>query len=226
MLPQLVTAGVVGALSPAAILSAIMLLASRRPVANTVACLLGWTVVLVALGLVLQLVFGDHEEASGPSAKAAVGFMVGLLLIAFALRTLLGARHPLQRAALGERPAPQMPAWMHRLETIKTWQALVFGMGLIVVSPADLAAYFGAVQALIGADMADSERAIVFVVLLLAIDSCIWLPLLVYVCLPRRADRILAAAKDWIVAHQGAVAGWSAAFFGVVMVANSIASLP
>ena len=119
-----------------------------------------------------------------------------------------------------------MPHWMHRLEGVRTWQALLFGMLLICVSPADLAAYFSALQALIGSDLDGDSKAAVLVLLLLGIDSCILIPLLVYVLLPRRAARLLEAAKVWIVSHQRAVTGWSSAVFGVVLVVNSLVSLP
>jgi Sap, sulfolipid-1-addressing protein len=227
MLPQLITAAVVGALSPAAVLSAIMLLASRRPVANTVACLVGWTVVLVALGALLEAVFGDDVGASDSSAKAIVGVLVGLLLLAASLRTLLGGKHPLQDAAVGETPpAPEIPGWMQKLEHLKTWQALAFGMLLICVSPADLAAYFAGVQALLGSDLSDGGKTIALVLLILGIDLCILVPLLIYILLPRRASRILDGAKLWTVAHQRAVTGWSAAVFGVVLIVNGILSVP
>jgi uncharacterized membrane protein len=101
MLPQLLAAAVIGALSPVATLSTIMLLSSRRPVANVVACLIGWTVVLMAL-------------------------------------------------AAGLLQSPETPHWMQKLEHVRPAQALVIGMVLIAVGPADLVAYFSAVQALIG----------------------------------------------------------------------------
>lgn len=219
MLPQLLAAAVVGALSPVAALSTIMLLGSRRPVANTLACLAGWTIVLMALAGGLLALLSGHEGASGTSAKASVELVVGLMLLCVALRSLVGERHPLAE------PTEQTPHWMTRLEHVGPAQALVIGMLLIAISPADLAAYFSALQALIGNDSDDATRVVIWVVLVLCIDSCILIPLGVYLAFPRRADALLATGKTWLIGHQRAVAGGSAGVFGVLLLGQGIVAL-
>ena len=61
--------------------------------------------------------------------------------------------------------------------------------------------------------------------LVLCIDSCILIPLGVYLAFPRRADALLAAGKAWLVAHQRAVTGGSAGVFGVLLLGQGIAAL-
>lgn len=218
MVAQLVAAAVIGALSPVAALSAIVLLGSRRPVANVVACLVGWTVVLLVLaGLLLALLHG-HAGASGTSAKASVELVVGVVLLCVGLRNLVGDQHPLQ--------SPETPHWMQRLERVRPGQALLIGMVLIAVSPADLVAYFSAVQALIGErGMSTAARLVLWVVVVACIDSCILIPLGVYLAFPRRADALLATGKGWLVAHQRLVAGGSAGLFGVILLAQGAIAL-
>jgi hypothetical protein len=226
MLTQLISAAVVGALSPAAVLAAITLLGSRRPLANTLLCLLGWTVVLVALAVLLYVVFDGHQGTSGKSAKAAVGLIVGLLLLGVALRDLVGGQHPLAPPGPDSpRPPQAAPGWMRRLEQISPWQAFLIGMVLIAVSPADLAVFLSAMQALVGSDLDVGEKIATFGALVVCIDSCIIVPLVIYVAMPGRAARLLSAGKVWLIAHQRAVTGWSAAVFGVVLLVNSITSI-
>jgi hypothetical protein len=201
MLAQLVAAAVIGALSPVAALSTIMLLGSGRPVANTVACLVGWTVVLLALAAGLLALLSGHQGASGKSAKAAVELVVGLMLLCVALRSLVGEHHPLAD------PTPETPHWMARLEHVRPGQALLIGMVLIAISPADLAAYFSALQALIG-ESDGAARVVIWVVLVLCIDSCILIPLGVYLAFPQRA-----------------VTGGSAGVCGVLLLGQGIAAL-
>src|ERR1700712_2261283 len=100
IVPQLLSAVMVGALSPMASLVAIMLLGTKRPVANTVAYLVGWTIVLAVLAGALVALLSGHDAAAGHSAKAAVELVVGLMLIAAALRSLLGERHPFEGPAV------------------------------------------------------------------------------------------------------------------------------
>src|ERR1700689_843333 len=129
MLTQLISAAVVGALSPAAVLATITLLGSRRPLVDTLMCLLGWTVVLIALAALLYAVFDGHAGTSGKSAKAAVGLIVGLILLGVALRDLVGDQHPLApRGPDSPRPPQAAPGWMRRLEEIGPGQAFLIGM--------------------------------------------------------------------------------------------------
>lgn len=218
MLPQLLAAAVIGALSPVAALSTIMLLGSRRPVANVLACLVGWTIVLMALAGLLLVLLEGHHGASGRSAKATVELVVGLVLLCVGLRNLIGDQHPLQ--------SPETPHWMRRLERVRPGQALVIGMVLIAVSPADLVAYFSAVQALIGErDLSEVTRVVLGVVLVACIDSCILIPLGVYLAFPRRADELLATGRTWLIAHQRAVAGGSAGLFGAILLVQGAIAL-
>jgi hypothetical protein len=226
MVSQLVSAAVVGALSPAAALVAILLLSSRRPVLNTLLCLAGWTLVLVLLAGLLYAIFHDHKSAAGHSAKAAVDLIVGLVLLGVALRSSIGGQHPIQPDPQApQAPSPAVPSWMRRLERIKAYQALLLGMALIAASPADLAAYMSGVQALIGSDFSIVGELVTLLVLLVCIDSCIAVPLLVYVAMPSRAPRLLDSGRGWLLAHQRAVTSWSSGIFGVVFIVNSIASL-
>lgn len=218
MVTQLVAAAVIGALSPVAALSTIMLLGSRRPVANVAACLVGWTVVLVAVGGLLLALLDGHAGATGKSAKAAVELVVGLVLLCVGLRGLVGDQHPLQ--------SPETPHWMQRLERVRPGQALLIGMVLIAVSPADLVAYFSAMQALIGEDgLSGTERLAIWVLLIACISTCILVPLGVYLAFPRRADRLLATGKTWLIAHQRAVAGGSAGVFGLILLVEGALAL-
>jgi hypothetical protein len=224
MIAQLVSAAVVGALSPVAALVAIVMLGGRRPLLNTLFFLLGWTIVLVALAGVLLAVLGGHEGTTGTSAKAAVGLILGVLLIGAGLRNLIGERHPLIVAAQQHRQE-EGPGWLRRLHALSPLEALGVGTVVIAVSPADVGAYLAAVQALLGSDLDPATGVLVWVVLLACIDSCILIPLAVFVALPHRAPELLARGQAWILANQRKVTGWAAGFFGVVLIVNSVTSL-
>ena len=226
--PQLISAGVIGALSPVAALAAIMLLSTRRPIANTVAYLAGWTIVLMVLAAGLALLLHGHEGASGKSAKAMVELVVGLILIGAGLRSFIGERHPMLRPAIGQHPteAPaRAPGWLRKLETVNVLEAFAVGMIIILISPADLAAYFAGLQALLGDDSSSTAKVALAAVLLVAIDSCILIPLLVYVMFPRRAAGWLATGKDWLITNNRIVTAASSALFGALLLGSGIVAL-
>ncbi len=130
VIPQLVTAAVVGIISPVAIMGAIALLASRRAVADLLAFLVGWNVVLIVVAVVVQLLFADHREATSAGAKGAVDFILGILLLVFGLRGLVGAQHPLKEVVdrRAEKAGTDGPAWLAKVTDAGPLQAFGFGM--------------------------------------------------------------------------------------------------
>jgi hypothetical protein len=106
---QLVTAAIVGALSPVATMATIALLAGEhRPLGNAFAMLCGWTLLLIVLAGFILLLFGGSGPALSNSTKAAFNVVIGLLLLSFGSRNLIGARHPLAHVVAGTsgRPRP------------------------------------------------------------------------------------------------------------------------
>jgi hypothetical protein len=223
MLPQLITAAVVGALSPIPALVTILLLSSPNPVWKTLAVFIGWTLVLVAIAILLIALLDPHPKATDHTAKAMVGLVVGALLIAVGARTLIGASHPLAAAVTGQEPADEGPKWMKSLDTLKVWQS--FFLGMLLISPANVAVYFAAIQALIGQHLGTGDRVIVLTALLACMGLCILVPLLIYTFMPRRSAHLLDVGKRYLIHNQGKVSGWSAIVFGVFMLVNSTTTL-
>ncbi len=222
---QLVSAAVVGALSPVATMAAIAVLAAREhPLRNTIGLLVGWTVVLSALAAGLLALFGGTGPGLSDATKAVLNVVVGILLLSFGLRNLLGAKHPLAAAAEGDPDRhTEAPHWMRSLDTLTLIKAIGVGGVLLCVSPADLAVYISALNGL--AAKPEGERLLLTLLLVVAIDLCILIPLVIYVAMPRRAARLLAALREWLITHQLKLMAWVCTVFGVYLLLSGVLKL-
>jgi hypothetical protein len=227
VIPQMVSAALVGAVSPVATMAAIVVLSGRRrPLVNGVCLLIGWTVVLVVLsGLMLALLHGSGSALSD-ATKAVLNVIVGILLLSFGLRAVIGARHPLahvveERTEHRQKP----PKWMATLDTLTPPKAFGVGAVLLLVSPADLAVYLSALQGLADTSISSADRVILLILLICAINTCILVPLAIYVAMPRRADRILGDLRTWLTANQRKVTAWVLLVFGLLLTVSGAADL-
>jgi hypothetical protein len=224
---QLISAAVVGAVSPIATLATITVLSGRRgPLANTLCLLAGWTTVLVLQAILMRLILGDSGPAVSDQTKAVLNLIVGQLLLSFGLRNLIGARHPLAHVVEGTpEHAERPPKWMQALDTLTPAKAYAVGAILLLVSPADVAVYLSAIQGIAGADLSTDTRIVVNVGLIIAIDVCILAPLAVYIASPHRSQQLLSAGRAWLVANQRRLTAIVLLAFGALLIVSGAVHL-
>jgi hypothetical protein len=226
-IPQLISAAVVGALSPIATMAAIAVLSSgRRPLLDALCLLLGWTIVLVVLAGGIRALLPDHGSAVSDATKAVLNVFVGILLLSFGLRNVIGARHPLAHVVEGREELRQKPpGWMAALDSLSPLKAVGIGAVLLLVSPADLAVYLSALQGVSGGELDAGERLLLVVLLVAAIDLCILIPVGIYVAMPRRAEGILKALRLWLIDHNRKATAWTLLVFGLFLLISGITAL-
>ena len=224
-IPQFVTAAVVGALSPVAIMATIAVLAAEHHrLPNALGLLLGWTLVLIAIAAVLLVLFKGAGSGLSDSTRAVLNLIVGILLLSFGLRNLLGARHPLAAAAEGEPERhTEPPTWMRSLDSLSFVKAVGVGGILLCVSPADLAVYMSALNGI--AAKGAGVRLILTAALLVAIDLCILIPIAIYVAIPDRATEVLETGRRWLIDHQLKLMAWVCTAFGILLVVSAVIHL-
>jgi hypothetical protein len=214
-------------MSPVAAMAAIAVLSSgRRPLIDALCLLLGWTVVLVVLAGGIRALLPDQGPALSDQTKAVLNVFVGILLLSFGLRNVIGARHPLAHVVEGREELRQRPpGWMKALDSLTPLKAIGIGAVLLLVSPADLAVYLNALQGLSGTGISTSTRALLVVLLVVAIDLCILIPVAIYVLMPRRATRILAALRLWLIDNNRKATAWTLLVFGLFLLGSGISAL-
>lgn len=185
---------------------------------------MGWSTLLVALSLLMEAVLGSSGPALSADSKAVVNLILGLVMVSFGLRRLIGARHPLQPALTGGEQHPSAPKWMQAIDDLSFVKAFGFGFVLLAASPANIAVYLSSMQGLAGVGLGNGRVALT-IVLIFAIDLCILIPLAVYLAFPKRASTLLENGKQWLLRHQQALVSWVLSVFGLLLTISSVLQL-
>lgn len=178
------------ALSPFAIIPAIVLLLTPRPREAASAFLGGWMLgVAVAAGLAVAIVDVSHAADAPARWRAWAGLLLGGVLVVLAV---------LRWVRRGRGPAP---AWLQGVQAATPRQALLLGVTLSAANPKVLLlAIAGGVA--IAANEADLLRELLGVLVFALVSSLsVALPLLAFLAAPATAMPMLARLRTWLEAN-------------------------
>lgn len=202
------------ALSPFAVVPAILLLLSPRGVASASAFLGGWFAGLVGSTLVVAWL-GDLLPAreDDPAWLAWARIVLGLVLLALALQSWLRRGSPGK-----DRP------WMTALSTAAPGRALTLGLVLSVANPKILFLSIAAGLTISGAAGPGIAVAATLVYAVVA-SSTILLPIVASAVGGDRVVVPLARLRDWLVRHNAAVMAIVLLALGVLVLVEGISGL-
>ena len=220
VIAQLVVLGIGVAVSPVAVIAAILLLVS--PDGRTKASLFvtGWVLALAALGgvaVALEGALGIGDAADPRRVVAVITLVLGVVLLAFGLMRWRG------------RPAPgddePTPAWMTAVNAATPARALGLGSLLAVAKPKNLILTLAAATVI--AERAGSAAGSVaaLAAYLVIASASVATPLVVAVALRDRAGPVLERWKVSLLAHNKAIMAVVFVAFGLLLVWNGVAGL-
>lgn len=152
-------------LSPLAIMALVAVLLSRNARANGIAYLLGWFLGLaglMALFLWLFPLIAVHERGDPPLWVPLLRLLIGLFLTGAAVWVYRKGRARIVQMAAASSPrdvveaSPQLPGWLHSVETFRPGRTFLLGVGLFVLNPVDASC---AIIAALDISLADIDRA-------------------------------------------------------------------
>lgn len=206
--------------SPIPLVAVVLVLGSRRAVANGVAFAIGWILGLVLVAGVLTAIVdvADEESTSGRSTVGGVITVVlGLVFWVLAVRAWRG------------RPtsddAAELPGWMATLDTVEPRRAVLVGLGLSGANPKNLALVLAGVTAIATSGLTTVET-IVAVAVFVVIGSVGVLGLVGYrVALGPRADTALARVQSFLVSNHHVIVLVLFGFLGAKFVGDGLGAL-
>jgi hypothetical protein len=217
---QILPFALVIALSPIPLVAVIAMLFSRRAVSNGLAFLFGW-IVGVAGGLALFTALASSTDlGSGGEASttgAAVRLVLGLLLLAGAVKKWRGRPHPGQEVA--------MPSWMARIDMIGPARA--FGVAVLFggVNPKSLAMNLAAATVLAGAGLSRTELAVEIGLYTVVASASVAAAVGYRALTGGRGAATLERLRGWLVANDAAVMSVLLLVFGVTLVGDAISGV-
>ncbi|WP_305093627.1 GAP family protein [Prescottella sp. R16] len=209
LLPEI--AGMV--VTPAAIAGCVLLLQTKRPLANAWSFCTSFMIAYTAIGIAALLGGATGQERTGNVTHWA-GLAVGVIFLGFGVAQALRKR----------TPSDTGPEWMQQLANAKPRTAFVMGAALSVVNP-NLAIMISGMTVIASADTSVGVAVAGTVLLLLAAALDFLIPIGIYVAFGERAKTVLAGVKQWMVAHDRGI-GLAVFFgFGALFVVKGIAGL-
>jgi Sap, sulfolipid-1-addressing protein len=217
---EVLTLAVGVAISPVPIIAVILMLFSGRARLNGPLFLLGWAAGLaIAGGVVYALAdAGDAGTDSGSSDTVSwLKMLLGVLLL------FLAGRDWRQRPAPGGEP--EMPKWMAGVDALSPAAAVGLGFLLSAVNPKNLALTIGAAAGLAQLGVSTVDAVVALIVYVVIASLTIAGPVVYYLTGGAKAETHLDELKEWLTFHNAAVMAVLLLVFGVVLIAQSLATL-
>ncbi len=208
------------AISPVPIIAIILMLITPKARSNGLAFLGGWMLGLFVVGgiaLIVANTAGISSSSGGSTTAAWVRLILGLLLLAVAVRQWRSRPQP------GE--AAPMPKWMTSLDGFTPARSLAVALLLSGINPKNLLLNLGAMATIAQSGLSGGEQAVVLVVFVLISSVTIIAPVVVYLAAGQRAAAILGGWKAWLAANNAAVMAVLFVVFGFVLLGQGISGL-
>jgi hypothetical protein len=208
------------AISPAAIVSVILILFSRRARENGPLFLLGW---VLALGALVAIVYAVSHQSNAATSNTSSDSVSWLKIALGATFLLLARREWRKRPEPGAEP--EMPKWMARVDALTPVQSLGLGVLLGGLNPKNLALGIGAAAGLAQLGLSTAD-AVVSLIVFVAVGSLTVIGPVVYYRLGgEKATAELDDLKDWLGRHNDAVMAVLFVVLGAVLIAKGLAPL-
>jgi threonine/homoserine/homoserine lactone efflux protein len=218
LVPHLLLVGLGAAISPVAATVCFSLLGTGKPLANSLAFVLGYGIVLAIVAAFAFAFFGGRPELGGGRSsdiRNTIDAAIGALLLVFALRALLRAPDP---------NAPP-PKWVAAVSTVAPPRALLLGMGMVLTNPTTLALYASGLKEVVAAGLGVAETAAVLLAFIVVVEVEFLVPIGAYAAMPRRALAVMGAVRARLEKHGRVIEIVVFSVLGVVLLGKGLAGL-
>jgi threonine/homoserine/homoserine lactone efflux protein len=215
---QILLYALIAAASPTTVMAVLVVLLSSHGRANGIAFGAGFLFGSVAAFVTVFFVGSTISNQDKSSVRSYVELVVGLLLIAVALR----ARRPQKPMESGGRAG--IEAVFEKLEQVRPKASFSFGVALGVGAKRLVITAIAATSlALAGLNHAeDTGLAILYVIVG---GLAVWPLVAVYLIAGKRAEDWIVKAKDWLTANTRKVVFYSSTVLGLALIGDALVEL-
>ncbi|MGO4487654.1 GAP family protein [Microbacterium sp. 2RAF4] len=221
-------------LSPLAIMALVAVLLSRNARTNGIAYLLGWFLGLagiMALGLWLFPMFAVHEHNEPPLWVPVVRVLIGGFLVSAAVWVYRKGRARIEQMAAAATPrdvvdaSPQLPGWLHSVESFRPGRTFLLGLGLFVLNPVDASCAILAALDITQSDVAPGAATAVAGVFIVLGTLPIALPVFFVLARGAHAQPVLDRMRSWIAGNTHVLNAALLLVIGALQLEKGIAAL-
>jgi len=196
------------AVSPVAVMVLISLMLKKNPVRNSSLFLLGFALVLIAIGIagLFLLHFGGHAKKSPVDGYIDIALGV-LCLLAIPLAWKR------KRKRKQEEPAAR---------DIKPARAFTLGGATMLINFSTIPIYVSGVHVISDAKLAFFDDVLAMVILTAVTLITLVVPIVIYLVFPKAAARALSSVRVWLSKHQKVIGATILLVFGVYLLIKGI----
>ena len=217
---QILLYALIAAASPTTIMAVLLVLLSGRGRANGIAFGAGFLFGSVAAFLTVFFVVSTISNQDKGSVRSYVELVVGLLLIAVAMR----ARRPQKPKPMESGRRAGIEAVFEKLEQVRPKASFSFGVALGVGAKRLIITAVAATSlALAGLNHAeDTGLGILYVVVG---GLAVWPLVAVYLIAGKRAEDWIVKAKDWLTTNTQKVVFYASTVIGLAIIGDALVQL-
>lgn len=199
------------AISPVAIVAAILMLFSAHAGTTSLGLLIGWVVGIVAAVTVFTVLAGSVGASRSPTGVSWVKVGLGAVLMSAGLR---------QWHRRNQHTGP--PKWMATIDRMGFVQALGLGLALAAINPKNLLMAVAAGLAIGAAGLSVPDTVIVVAIYTVIAASTVAVPVVAYAVARDRMRAPLDGAKSWLQDNNAAVIAVLFLVIGAVLIGKGI----
>jgi cytochrome c biogenesis protein CcdA len=200
--------GLLAAVSPVSVMFLIALMLKKNPLRNAIFFLIGFTLMLVVIGLV----FGIALQAGGSGKKSHVDAYIDIALGAVCIVLIPMAF----RKKKNQEPAKEPVE-------VKPLRALITGIVVMSVNLSTIMAFLVGVHAITSAHgLSTLGHFIAGIVLLFFSLLSLLVPIALDIAFPKTAEKVLTATRNWLTKYGQWVGAAILLLFGVVLLIQGI----
>lgn len=207
---QMVTYGLIAAISPVAIMVLVSLMMTKKPMKNALAFLLGFTLVLVALGVVAVFVLHVGAGKGNHKVDAWIDIILGALCLALI---------PLSLRKKKDKPEKD------RARPFTATKAFSVGVVTMCINTSTMIVFIAGAHAIVMAHLGTAQDVLALAVLTLITLVTLVVPIVIYALFPAKADKLLGSLRVWLVKRQKLIGVAILVIFGIYLLVKGINTL-
>ena len=206
--------------SPINIVAAILLLFSKRPIANAAIYLLGFVLGVAAMlsGITaLADAIGIAPGSERSQGASALLLALGLVLI------VVGVRKVSHRRGLEQEP--DQPRWMKGIDDFGAGRSFLVGASVGALNPKNIAVAFATAVIVATAQLPVGQQVGVIAIYTLIASLGVATPIVAALALGDRSESVLSSWRQWLDRNSGTVMAVIFLFFGVLLLGKGISGV-
>ena len=209
------------AITPGRLIAQILLLSSKKAVANSLAFVGGMASNMLIEGLVFASIFNltgtfAVEGSDGPAAIIAILFVViGVLMLSMAAKQIFQKED--------EDKAP--PDWLAKIESFTPGQAFKLGLTWLFISPKQWVFTLTAVAIIFAAGLDPLTSLANYLLFILFVLSLFLLLIVIYVVMGERSQAFMERLLKWLKQHMQTIVLVVLIGFGLYFLIKGISAL-